>query len=261
MGFLTGKKALITGVASSRSIAWGIAEAMHKQGCELAFSYQTEKLKSRVEKCAQSCDSNILIPLDVSSDENIKNAFSILQRSWDNFDIIVHSIAFAPREALKGNYTDVTNRDAFIKAHEISSYSFNALATHAKEMLNPKGSLLTLSYLGAVRAIPNYNIMGVVKASLEANMRYMAADLGANKDIRVNAISAGPIKTLAASGIKNFSKLLNYAAESSALKRNVTIEEVGNVAAFLCSDLASGVTGEVTYVDAGYNFYDKGPDL
>ncbi|KAA0445968.1 MAG: enoyl-ACP reductase [Candidatus Thioglobus sp.] len=261
MGFLSGKKALVIGVASNRSIAWGIAESMAKQGCEIALTYQNEKLEKRVQKCAEICNSNIVIPCDVGTDDGITATFTELKKHWDNFDILVHSVAFAPREALDGNYIEVTTRENFASAHEISSYSFTALAKAANPMLNDNSALLTVSYLGAIRAIPNYNVMGVAKASLEANVRYMAVAMGEQKGIRVNAVSAGPIKTLAASGIKNFGKLLNYAAESSALKRNVTTEEVGNVAAFLCSDLASGITGEVTYVDSGYNFYDKGPDL
>ncbi len=261
MGFLTGKRALIVGVASNRSIAWGIAESMAKQGCEIALTYQNEKLKKRVDKCADVCNSDIVIECDVSSNESIENTFKELKNHWDNFDILVHSVAFAPREALDGNYVEVTTRENFATAHDISSYSFTALAKAANPMLNENGALLTVSYLGAIRAIPNYNIMGVAKASLEANVRYMAAAMGPEKGIRVNAVSAGPIKTLAASGIKDFGKLLDYAADSSALKRNVTIEEVGNASAFLCSDLASGITGEITYIDSGYSFYDKGPDL
>lgn len=261
MGFLAGKKALIVGVASNRSIAWGIAEAMAKQGCEIALTYQNEKLKKRVDKCAAICNSNIVIPCDVGTDDSIEAAFNELKKHWDNFDILVHSVAFAPREALDGNYIEATTRENFSTAHDISSYSFTALAKAANSMLNNNGALLTVSYLGAVRAIPNYNVMGVAKASLEANVRYMAAAMGPSKGIRVNAVSAGPIKTLAASGIKDFGKLLDYAADSSALKRNVTKEEVGNAAAFLCSDLASGITGEITYIDSGYNFYDKGPEL
>jgi enoyl-[acyl-carrier protein] reductase I len=260
MGFLTGKKALIVGVASNRSIAWGIAEAMAKQDCEIALTYQNEKLKKRVDKCAMLCNSNIVIPCDVGTDSGIEETFDELKKHWDNFDILVHSVAFAPREALEGNYIEATTRENFVTAHDISSYSFTALAKGANSMLNDNGALLTVSYLGAIRAIPNYNIMGVAKASLEANVRYMAAAMGPEKGIRVNAVSAGPIKTLAASGIKDFSKLLDYAADSSALKRNVTKEEVGNAAAFLCSDLASGITGEITYIDSGYNFYDKGPE-
>ncbi|CAC9528486.1 Enoyl-[acyl-carrier-protein] reductase [NADH] (EC 1.3.1.9) [uncultured Gammaproteobacteria bacterium] len=260
MGFMTGKKALVVGVASNRSIAWGIAEAMAKQGCEIALTYQNEKLKKRVDKCAAVCNSNIVIECDVATDEGIEQAFTELKQHWDNFDIIVHSVAFAPREALNGNYIEATTRKNFTTAHDISSYSFTALAKAAGSMLNDNGALLTVSYLGAIRAIPNYNIMGVAKASLEANVRYMAAALGPERGIRVNAVSAGPIKTLAASGIKDFGKLLDYAADSSALKRTVTTEEVGNAAAFLCSDLASGITGEITYIDSGYSFYDKGPE-
>jgi enoyl-[acyl-carrier protein] reductase I len=258
MGFLTGKKALIVGVASNRSIAWGIAEMMAAQGCEVALTYQNEKLQKRVEKCAAVCNSNIVIPCDVSTDEGIEETKTELKKHWDNFDIIVHSVAFAHRSQLEGDYVAVTEREKFAQAHEISSYSFTALAKTFSDMLNDGGSLLTVSYLGAIRAIPNYNVMGVAKASLEANVRYMAADLG-SRGIRVNGVSAGPIKTLAASGIKDFGKLLDYAAHSSALKRNVTIDEVGNAAAFLCSDLASGITGEITYVDSGYNFFDAGP--
>ena len=261
MGFLTGKKALIVGVASNRSIAWGIAEAMASNGCEIALTYQTDKLKSRVEKCAEICNSSIVIPCDVSEDEKIIQTFAKLKESWNSFDILVHSVAFAEREELDGNYVKVTTREGFLKAHEISSYSFTALAKAALPMLNSNSALLTLTYLGALRAVPNYNVMGIAKASLEANVRYMAASLGGDKGIRVNAISAGAIKTLAASGIKGFGKLLDHAAESSALKRNVSIQEVGNAAAFLWSDLASGITGEVTNVDAGYYFYEKGPDL
>ena len=218
MGFLTGKKALIVGVASNRSIAWGIAEAMASNGCEIALTYQTDKLKSRVEKCAEVCKSSIVIPCDVSEDEQISQTFIKLKESWDSFDILVHSVAFADRAELDGNYVEVTTREGFLKAHEISSYSFTALAKAALPMLNNNGALLTLTYLGALRAIPNYNVMGIAKASLEANVRYMAAALGSDKGIRVNAISAGAIKTLAASGIKGFGKLLDHAAESSALK-------------------------------------------
>ena len=196
MGFLTGKKALIVGVASNRSIAWGIAESMAANGCEIAFTYQTEKLKGRVEKCAEICNASIVIPCDVSSDEQINETFDELKKSWDSFDILIHSVAFAERAELDGNYLEVTTREGFLKAHEISSYSFTALAKSAMPMLNENGALLTLSYLGALRAIPNYNVMGIAKASLEANVRYMAAAMGAEKGIRVNAVSAGAIKTL-----------------------------------------------------------------
>ncbi len=253
MGFMQGKRVLIVGLASNRSIAWGIAKAMHREGAELAFSYQNEKLKSRVAEMAAQCDSDITIELDVSSDEHITNIFSELNKHWDGLDCIIHSVAFAPREALDGDYVEATTRENFSVAHEISSYSFTALAKAGRKMMEDRnGSLLTLSYLGALRAIPNYNVMGVAKASLEANVRYMAAALGP-EGTRVNAVSAGPIRTLAASGINNFKSMLSKASDTSPLKRNVTIDEVGNVAAFLCSDLASGVTGEVTYVDCGYN--------
>ena len=252
MGFLTGKRALIVGVASNRSIAWGIAEAMAKQGCEIALTYQTDKLKKRVDKCAEVCNSSIVIPCDVSTDEQIEQTFVELKKSWDSFDILVHSVAFAPREALNGNYVEVTTRENFASAHDVSSYSFTALAKAALPMLNDNGALLTMSYLGAIRAIPNYNIMGVAKASLEANVRYLAQSLG-SQGIRVNGISAGPIRTLAASGIKGFRKMMRFYDDTAPLGRGVTIDEVGNAAAFLCSDLASGITGEITYVDGGFN--------
>ena len=257
MGFLTGKKALIIGVASNRSIAWGIAESMAANGCEVAFTYQTDKLKSRVEKCAEICNSSIVIPCDVSSDEQINESFIELRKSWESFDILVHSVAFADRTELDGNYVEVTTREGFLKAHEISSYSFTALAKEALPYLNNNASLLTVSYLGAERTMPNYNVMGLAKASLEANVRYMSHSLG-DKGIRVNAVSAGPIKTLAASGIANFDKMIGYNEKHAALKRNVTIDEVGNAAAFLCSDLASGITGEITYVDGGMNITAAG---
>ena len=253
MGFLQGKRILIVGLASNRSIAWGIAQAMHREGAELAFSYQNEKLKSRVEEMAAECGSNITMELDVSNDEQINAVFVELAKHWDGLDGIVHSVAFAPRDALNGDYVEVTTRENFAIAHDISSYSFTALAKAGRALMAGRnGSLLTLSYLGSERAIPNYNVMGIAKASLEANVRYMAVALGA-EGTRVNAVSAGPIRTLAASGINNFKSMLSKAADTAPLKRNVTIEEVGNVAAFLCSDLASGVTGEITYVDCGYN--------
>ena len=253
MGFLAGKRALITGIASERSIAYGIAEAMHREGAELAFTYQNDKLKTRVEKSAAEFGSSIVVPCDVSSDENIALTFQELAKHWDGVDIVVHAIAFAPKEQLEGSIVDNTTRDGAMMAHDISAYSFLAMARYAKPMMQGrKGSLLTLSYLGAVSAIPNYNVMGMAKASLEAGVRFMAADLG-QYGIRVNGISAGPIRTLAASGIKGFRKMLDHFEKYSPLRRNVTIEEVGNVAAFLCSDLASGVTGEITYVDGGWN--------
>ncbi len=253
MGFLQGKRALIFGVASNRSIAWGIASAMRREGAELALTYQNEKLRSRVEKFAAEFDSDITIPCDVAEDSEIEGVFEQLDDYWDHLDIIVHSLAFAPREELDGPYLDCVTRDGFRTAHEISSYSFAALAKAGREKMQGRnGALLTLSYLGAVRAIPNYNVMGLAKASLEANVRYMAHNLGP-EGTRVNAVSAGPIKTLAAAGISNFRSFLEYSEHNSPLRRNVTIEEVGNAAAFLCSDLASGITGEILYVDGGYN--------
>jgi enoyl-[acyl-carrier protein] reductase I len=253
MGFMQGKKVLIVGLASTKSIAWGIAQAMHREGAELAFTFQNEKLQGRVIKMAEECNSTITIELDVSSDDQINNVFSELGKHWDGLDCIIHSVAFAPREALDGDYVEATTRDNFSVAHDISSYSFTALAKAGRSMMKGRnGALLTLSYLGAERAIPNYNVMGVAKASLEANVRYMAAALGA-EGIRVNAVSAGPIRTLASAGINNFRSMLSKAANTAPMKQNVTIEQVGNVAAFLCSDLASGVTGEITYVDGGYN--------
>lgn len=250
---MQGKKVLIVGLASNKSIAWGIAQAMHREGAELAFTFQNEKLQGRVEKMAAECDSNITVELDVSNDDQINNVFTELGNHWDGLDCIVHSVAFAPRSALDGDYVNATTRENFSVAHDISSYSFTALAKAGRSMMQGRnGSLLTLSYLGAERAIPNYNVMGVAKASLEANVRYMAAALG-EEGIRVNAVSAGPIRTLASAGINNFKSMLSKAADTAPMKKNVTIEEVGNAAAFLCSDLASGITGEITYVDGGYN--------
>ena len=259
MGFLTGKRALIVGLASNRSIAWGIAQAMHREGAELAFTYQNDKLKSRVEKMAAELDSEIMVPCDVSSDEQIETVFDHLDNYWDGLDIIIHSVAFARKEELIGDYLDNVTREGFRTAHEISSYSFSALAKAGRNMMEGRdGSLLTLSYLGAVRSMPNYNVMGLAKASLEANVRYMAQSLGPD-GIRVNAISAGPIKTLAAAGISNFRRMLDNVEHSAPMRRNVTIEEVGNCAAFLCSDLASGITGDVMYVDSGYHIVGMGP--
>jgi enoyl-[acyl-carrier protein] reductase I len=253
MGFLQGKRALIVGLASNRSIAWGIAQAMKREGAELAFTYQNEKLRERVERFASELDSDIALPCDVASDEQIASVFDHLDDYWDHLDIIVHSVAFAPGNELEGDYLDAVTREGFRVAHEISSYSFAALAKAGRNMMEGRaGALLTLSYLGAVRAIPNYNVMGLAKASLEANVRYMAQSLGPD-NIRVNAISAGPIKTLAAAGIADFRKILGHVEAHAPLRRNVTIEDVGNVAAFLCSDLSAGITGDVVYVDAGYN--------
>ena len=253
MGFLQGKRALITGIASERSIASGIAEAMHQQGAELAFTYQTDKLRSRVEKAAGACGSDIVLPLDVAEDAQIASCFDQLGQRWDGFDILVHAIAYAPREAIAGQFLDGLTRENFAVAHDISAYSLAALAKAARPMMaGRKGAILTLSYLGAERALVGYNLMGVAKASLESTVRYLAYNLGP-EGTRVNAISAGPIKTLAAAGISGFRKILGHVEENAPLRRTVTIEDVGNAAAFLCSDLASGITGEVTYVDAGYN--------
>jgi enoyl-[acyl-carrier protein] reductase I len=253
MGFLHGKRALIVGIASQRSIAWGIANAMHREGAQLAFTYQNERLKDRVDEAANAFGSNILLPCDVAEDAQIDQLFVALGRHWDRFDILVHSVGYAPREALQGEFLDHLTRESFTIAHDISSYSLAALAKAARPMMRGRGGgILTLSYLGAERAMNNYNVMGLAKASLEANVRYLAFNLGP-EGTRVNAISAGPIKTLAAAGIANFRKMLDHVDENAPLRRSVTIDEVGNVGAFLCSDLASGVTGEVTHVDAGYN--------
>ena len=253
MGFLQGKRALIVGIASTRSIAWGIASAMHREGAELAFTYQSDKLKSRVEDAATEFGSNIVLPLDVADDAQIEHVFAELGQQWDGLDILVHSVGFAPREALQGGFLDNLTRESFAIAHDISSYSLAALAKAARPMMQGRnGSILTLSYLGAERALANYNVMGLAKASLEANVRYLAFNLGP-EGTRVNAISAGPIKTLAAAGIAGFRKILGHVEENAPLRRTVTIEDVGNAAAFLCSDLASGITGEITYVDAGYS--------
>ncbi len=253
MGFLTGKRALIVGVASNRSIAYGIAQAMHREGAELAFTYQNERLKDRVEKYAGEFDSDILIPCNVESDEEIEAVFEHLDDYWDHLDILVHSVAFAPKELLEGDFLDNVTRDGFRVAHDISSYSLAALAKAGRQMMQGRNAaIITLSYLGAVRAMPSYNIMGLAKASLEANVRYLGYTLG-EEGIRVNAISAGPIRTLAASGIGDFRKLQDEVAKTAPLKRNVTIDEVGNAAAFLCSDLASGITSEILYVDGGFN--------
>jgi enoyl-[acyl-carrier protein] reductase I len=259
MGFMQGKRALIVGLASNRSIAWGIARAMQREGAELAFTYQNEKLAQRVGKMAAECDSQIVIPCDVAQDAEIETAFGELGRHWDGLDIIVHSVAYAPGGQLDGDYLDCVTREGFAVAHDISSYSFAALAKAGRHMMQGRnGALLTLSYLGAVKTVPNYNVMGVAKASLEANVRYMAESLGP-EGIRVNAISAGPIRTLAASGISNFRRLLDQFAGRAPVRRNVTIEDVGNAAAFLCSDLAAGITGEITYVDAGFNIVAMEP--
>ncbi len=257
MSLLNGKKILVTGLASKKSIAYGIAKALHDQGAELAFTYLNEKLQPRVEEFAKEFGAEIVLPLDVATDESIQNCFAELGNRWGKFDGFVHAIAFAPGDQLDGDYVNAATREGYRIAHDISAYSFVAMAQAARPLLNPNSSLMTLTYLGAERAIPNYNVMCLAKASLEAATRVMAADLG--KDgIRVNAISAGPIRTLAASGIKNFKKMLNAFEHQAALKRTVTIEDVGGTAAFLASDLSSGITGEVLHVDAGFSITAMG---
>lgn len=253
MGMLAGKRALIVGVATDRSIAWGIAQAMHAQGAELAFSYANDRFKERVEPLAASIGSKLLMPLDVTVDAEIDAAAAHVKNAWGQLDILVHAVAFAPREAIEGSFTANTSREAFRIAHDVSSYSFTALArAFAPLMAGRNGAMLTLSYLGAVRSIPNYNVMGLAKASLEANVRFLAYDLGPS-GIRVNGISAGPIKTLSGAGVGGFRKMLNYVAKVAPLRRNVTLQDVGNAAMFLCSDLAAGITGEITYVDSGFS--------
>ena len=252
MGFLAGKRAFIVGVATDRSIAWGIAQAMHREGAQLAFSYVNDKMRGRVEPLAHSLGSHLTMPLDVTVDGQCAAAFELLKREWGELDIVVHAVAFAPREALTGTFLQATTREGFRIAHDVSSYSFIALAQCAHPLMaGRRGALLTLTYLGALRSIPGYNVMGLAKASLEANVRFLAADLGPG-GIRVNGISAGPIKTLAAAGIPGFRKMLSRVAEIAPLRRNVTLEDVGNAAAFLCSDLAAGITGEILYVDNGF---------
>lgn len=252
MGFLAGKRILITGLLSNRSIAYGIANACKREGAELAFTYVGERFKDRITEFATEFDSKLVFPCDVSSDEQIDQLFKDLSQTWPQFDGFVHSIGFAPREAIAGDFLEGLSREGFRIAHDISAYSFPALAKAALPYLSPTAALLTLSYLGSVRVIPNYNTMGLAKASLEASVRYLAASLSP-KGIRVNGISAGPIKTLAASGIKDFGKLLGAFAEAAPLRRNVTIEDVGNASAFLLSDLAAGITANITYVDGGFS--------
>jgi enoyl-[acyl-carrier protein] reductase I len=252
MAFLHNKKLLITGVLSNRSIAYGIAKACHAQGAQLAFSYQGERFKQRITEFAAEFGSSLVFDCDVGDDAQIASLFSDLAKTWATFDGFVHAIGYAPREAIAGDFLDGLSREAFKIAHDISAYSFPAMAKAALPMLNDKSALLTLTYLGAMRTVPNYNTMGLAKASLEASVRYLAESLGP-KGIRVNGISAGPIKTLAASGIKGFGKILSVVAATSPIRRNVTIEDVGNVAAFLLSDLAGGVSAEITYVDGGFS--------
>ena len=252
MAFLQGKKILITGVLSNRSIAYGIAQACHREGAELAFTYVGERFKERITEFAGNFGSTLIFDCDVGSDEQIAALFADLGASWQQLDGLVHAIGFAPREAIAGDFLDGLSRESFRIAHDISSYSFPAMAKAALPLLTPNAALLTLTYLGAMRALPNYNTMGLAKASLEASVRYLAESLGP-KGIRVNGISAGPIKTLAASGIKDFGKILNFVKANAPLRRNVTLENVGNAAAFLLSDLAAGITGEITYVDGGFS--------
>lgn len=253
MGFLAGKKVLIIGLASNRSIAYGIAKAMHEQGAELAFTYQNEKLQSRVETMANEFNSKLIFPCDVAQDGEITALFTHLKQHWNNLDVLVHSVAYAPADQISGDFVSSASREGFRIAHDISAYSLVGLAQAALPMMEgTQGSILTLSYYGAEKAVPNYNVMGIAKASLEASVRYLAASLG-SRGLRVNAISAGPIKTLAAAGIKDFRKIQTAYAQATPLKRNVTAEEVGHAAAFLCSNLASGITGEVVHVDAGYH--------
>ena len=260
MGFLTGKRALVTGVASNRSIAWGIATAMAREGAELVLTYENDKLGGRAEKFAAELGFEKTVRCDVSQDSDIESLQTTLQEHWEQLDILVHSIAFAPREELEGMFLDSVTRSGFATAHEINSYSFTALARALRPMMPSGGSMLTLSYIGSQRSMPGYNVMGLAKASLEANVRYLAQSLGP-EGIRVNGISAGPIKTLAASGIKGLKQMLNFYEDTAPLGRGVTIEEVGNTAAFLCSDLASGITGEITYVDGGFNTVGISPNV
>jgi enoyl-[acyl-carrier protein] reductase I len=253
MGFLQDKKILVTGLLSNRSIAYGIAKALKREGASLAFTYQNEELRARVQELARDFDSSPVLPCDVARDDEIAALFEKLRGEWSGLDGIVHSIAFAPREALKGEFLDGLTREAFRMAHDVSAYSFAALAKAGLPLMQGRNAaLLTLTYLGAVRSMPNYNVMGLAKASLEATVRYLALDLGP-KGIRVNGISAGPIKTLAAAGISGFGKILKFVEDNAPLRRNVTTDDVGNVAAFLLSDLAAGITGEITYVDSGFN--------
>lgn len=253
MGLLAGKKVLIVGVASKLSIASGIAEACFREGAEIALTYQNDKLKSRVENFGEKWNASLILPLDVSSDTQIESVFDSIKAEWGAIDIVIHSVGYAPASELDGDYVNATTREGFQIAHDISAYSFVALAKYARPLMQGRNAcLLTLTYLGAQRTLPNYNVMGLAKASLEANVRYMANSLGTD-GIRVNAISAGPIRTLAASGIKSFRKMLAENEKQTPLRRNVTIEEVGNAAAFLCSDLASGISGEILFVDGGFN--------
>jgi enoyl-[acyl-carrier protein] reductase I len=254
MGFLAGKKLLITGVLSNRSIAYGIAKACHREGAELAFSYVGERFKDRITEFAADFNSKLIFDCDVGDDAQIEKLFADLSQHWPQFDGFVHSIGFAPRECIAGDFLEGLSRDAFKIAHDISAYSFPAMAKASLPYLNDNAAVLTLTYLGSLRMVPNYNTMGLAKASLEASVRYLAESMGARKrGFRANGISAGPIKTLAASGIKGFGKILSAVEEAAPIRRNITIDDVGNVAAFLMSDLAAGVSAEITYVDGGFS--------
>ena len=259
MAYLSGKRILITGLLSNRSIAYGIAKACHREGAELAFTYVGERFKDRITEFAKEFNSSLIFDCDVGSDEQIHALFEKLGKSWPQFDGFVHSIGFAPREAIAGDFLEGLSREAFKIAHDISAYSFPAMAKEALPMLSPNAALLTLTYLGSLRNVPNYNTMGLAKASLEASVRYLAGSLGP-KGIRVNGISAGPIKTLAASGIKGFGKILDAVEKTAPLRRNVTVDDVGNAASFLLSDLASGITAEIIYVDNGFSQVVGGMD-
>ncbi len=260
MGFLAGKKILITGVLSNRSIAYGVARACRREGAELAFTYVNDELKERVVRIAAEFGTVPVLRCDVTKDDDIDALFAAVASEWGALDGLLHAIAFAPREALAGDFLNGMSRAAFATAHDVSSYSLAALARGARPLMQGRrGALVTLTYLGALRALPNYNVMGLAKASLEANVRYLAATLGP-EGIRVNGISAGPIKTLAAAGIGGFSKIQRFVEKNAPLRRNVTIDEVGNVAAFLLSDLASAITGEITYVDCGFSIVAAGMD-
>ncbi len=258
MGFLTGKRALIVGVLNNRSMAYGIAKAMHREGAELAFTYQNERFQERVESIAAEFNSKITMPCDVTNDTQIDQVFSDLKKHWNTLDILVHSVAYAPSDQLEGNYADCVTREGFRIAHDISSYSFAALAKAAAPMMSENGAMVTMTYAGSQHVSASYNVMGVAKASLEANMRYLAYSLG-SRGIRVNAVSPGPIRTLAASGVKGLRKMLSYDEKVNPLHRNVTVDDVGNVSAFICSDLARGVTGEIIHVDSGYHIIGVPP--
>ena len=250
-GIMNGKRGIVMGVANDRSIAWGIAEAVAKQGAEIAFTYQGDALEKRVRPLAKKVGSNIIIPCDVSSDEAIEETFKLLKEKWDTIDFIVHAIAYSDKEELKGEYVDTT-RENFYKTMDISVYSFTAIAQRAAKMMPNGGSMITLTYYGAEKVMPHYNVMGVAKAALESSVRYLAADLGSEK-IRVNSLSAGPIKTLAASGIGDFRYILKWNQYNSPLRRNVTLNDVGGCGVYLLSDLSAGVTGETHHVDCGYH--------